>query len=178
MTKKLLKNRKIFLFEDITNEKAEEIIKSLYYLENKDSEKDILLLINSFGGDVYSGLAIYDVMQNLSCDVRTYGIGYISSMAQILLTAGTKGKRFVSKHSKILLHQPVTEISGELDIIEKNINELNELKDTLCNIISFHTNQPKEKVEKDMKKNIPFSPEKAIKYGLVDKIISSPIDFL
>jgi len=178
---RLLKDRIIFLGGQVDDDSASLIIAQMLFLSNEDSKTDINFYINSPGGSVTAGLAIYDTMQFLRCEVATYCIGQAASMGSILFTAGAKGKRFMLNNSRILLHQPL--ISGilegpatELDIQAK---EILRLRSRLYEIISHHTGRPVEKIEQDCDRNRWLEAKESIEYGLADEILKkapAPID--
>lgn len=167
---KLLENRKVFLMTVIDELSAGDLILELLYLDAV-STNDIELYINSPGGHVSSGLAIYDVMKSLKSDVKTICVGQASSMAQILLTAGTKGKRFAYPHSQIMMHQPMGQVSGQVTDIAIQVQEFGKLKVLLAKIIASHTGRPLEDVIKDAERDFYFTAEEAKSYGLIDNII-------
>ncbi|WP_063728663.1 ATP-dependent Clp protease proteolytic subunit [Kosmotoga sp. DU53] len=141
------------------------------FLESQDPDKDISIYINSPGGSVTSGLAIYDTMQYIKPDVSTICIGMAASMAAVILAGGSKGKRFALPHSRIMIHQPWGGAEGTAKDIEIRTRELLFIRDQINEILSHHTNQPKEKIEEDTDRDFYMSPAEAVKYGLVDKVI-------
>jgi ATP-dependent Clp protease protease subunit len=170
---RLLKDRIIFLGGQVDDDSASLIIAQMLFLSNEDSKTDINFYINSPGGSVTAGLAIYDTMQFLRCEVATYCIGQAASMGSILFTAGAKGKRYMLNNSRILLHQPL--ISGvlegpatELDI---QAREILRLRTRLYEIISHHTGRPVEKIEQDCDRNRWLEAKESIEYGLADEIL-------
>ncbi len=171
---RLLKDRVIFLGTPINDIVANSIIAQLLYLEHEDPEKDIYLYINSPGGMVSSALAIYDTMQFVKPDIVTIGIGLVASAASVLLTAGTKGKRYILPHTEILLHQVAAgPLEGQAVEIEIAAKQILKLKQKLNEIIAKHTGQPLEKIEKDTDRDFWLSAKEAVEYGLVDKVIES-----
>ncbi|KKP97562.1 MAG: ATP-dependent Clp protease proteolytic subunit, partial [Parcubacteria group bacterium GW2011_GWD2_38_12] len=170
---RLLKDRIIFLGGQISDNMANVIIAQLLFLENQDSEKDIKLYINSPGGSVTAGLAIYDTMQYVKCDVSTICVGLAASMGAVLLTAGAKGKRFSLPNSEVLIHQVMGGVEGQATDIEISARHILKMKDKLSSILSKHTGQPIVKVEKDTDRDFYMSPDEALKYGIVDKIIGA-----
>lgn len=170
---RLLKDRIVFLGGPVTDQMANIIIAQLLFLENQDPEKDIKLYINSPGGSVTAGLAIYDTMQYVKCDVSTICVGLAASMGAVLLSAGAKGKRFSLPNSEILIHQVMGGVEGQATEIEITAKQILKLKDRLNIILSKHTGQPVSKVEKDSDRDYYMTAEEALKYGLVDKIVGA-----
>ncbi len=170
---RLLKDRIIFIGSPIDDHVANLVIAQLLFLEAEDPDKDIYIYINSPGGVVSAGLAIYDTMQYIKPDVSTICVGMAASMAAILLAAGTKGKRYALPHSRIMIHQPMGGVQGQATDIEIHAREIIKLKNMLNQILSKHTGQPIEKIEKDTDRNFFMSPEEARDYGLIDEVIAS-----
>jgi ATP-dependent Clp protease protease subunit len=170
---RLLKDRIIFAGTPIDDNIANIVIAQLLFLQTEDPEKDIHLYINSPGGIVSSGLAIYDTMQYVKPDIATYCIGQAASMGALLLAAGTKGKRFALPHSRIMLHQPMGGFHGQATDIEIHAREILKMKDTLNKILSTHTGQPLEKLHGDTDRDFFMSGQEAKEYGVVDEVISS-----
>lgn len=171
---RLLKDRIIFIGMPITDVVANSIIAQLLYLEHEDPEKSVYLYINSPGGSVSSALAIYDTMQFIKPEIVTIGIGLVASAASVLLTAGTKGKRYVLPNTEILLHQVMAgPLEGQAIEIEIAAKQIVKLKQKINKIITKHTGQPLEKIEKDTDRDFWLSAEEAVNYGLVDKVIES-----
>ncbi|MCK9221682.1 MAG: ATP-dependent Clp endopeptidase proteolytic subunit ClpP [Limnochordia bacterium] len=168
---RLLKDRIVFIGGPIDDYMANVVIAQLLFLESEDPDKDISLYINSPGGVVYSGLAIYDTMQYIKPDVSTICVGMAASMAALLLTAGTKGKRFALPYSRIMIHQPMGGVRGQATEIEIEAREILRLKRIGNEIINRHTGQPLEKVEKDTERNYYMSAEEAVEYGLIDSVL-------
>jgi len=168
---RLLKERIIFLGAPIDDTVANLIIAQLLFLEAENPDKDIHLYINSPGGVVTSGLAIYDTMQFIKPDITTLCLGQAASMAAILLAAGTKGKRFTLPHSRILLHQPLGGFQGQATDIDIHAKEILSLRERLNAILSRHTGQPVEKIQVDTDRDYFMSSEDAREYGLVDEVI-------
>ena len=168
---RLLEERIIFLAGVITDSVANLVIAQILFLASKDSKKDIKLYINSPGGSVTAGLAIYDTMQYVSCDISTICIGMAASMGATLLTAGEKGKRFALPNSEILLHQVAGGIKGQATDIEIEAKQILKIKGILNEILAKHTRQPIKKVEKDTDRDFYLSAEEAKKYGIVDEVI-------
>jgi len=168
---RLLKERIIFLAGPITDPIANSIIAQILFLASQDPKKDIKLYINTPGGSVTAGLAIYDTMQYVKCPISTVCVGMTASMGAILLAAGTKGKRFALPNSEILLHQVAGGISGEAVEIEITAKQIIKIKDKLNKILAKHTGQPLEKVEKDTDRDFYLSAEEAKEYGIIDEVI-------
>lgn len=167
---RLLEDRIIFLTDEITDYTANSIVAQLIYLEAKDSEKDICMYINSPGGSVSAGLAIYDTMQYIKCDVSTICIGMAASMGAFLLSAGAKGKRYALPNSEIMIHQPLGGAKGQASDIEIAANHIKRTKEKLTKILAQNSNQPYEKVLKDTDRDNFLSAEEALEYGLIDQI--------
>lgn len=170
---RLLKDRIVFIGMDITDHVANIVVAQLLFLRMEDPKKDIHLYINSMGGYITAGLAIYDVMKWLPCDVNTYCIGQASSMGALLLSAGTKGKRFALPHSRIMIHQPVGGVGGTSSDIALQAKEILELKRLLNLIMSENTGQVLEKLSKDAERDFYMSAQEAKDYGLIDEIVLS-----
>jgi len=170
---RLLKDRIIFLGTAIDDHVANTVIAQLLFLQTEDPEKDIHVYINSPGGIVTSGLAIYDTMQYVKPDICTYCIGQAASMGALLLTAGTKGKRFSLPHARIMLHQPMGGFQGQATDIEIHAREILKVKDTLNTIIANHTGQSLEKIRTDTDRDFFMSGLEAKDYGLVDEVIEA-----
>jgi ATP-dependent Clp protease protease subunit len=168
---RLLKDRIIFLGTSINDDVANLIIAQLLYLLSEDPEKDIMMYINSPGGVVTAGLAIYDTMQHIPCQVNTFCIGQAASMAAILLAAGAPGKRFALPNSRILIHQPMGGFSGQATDIDIQAREILKLRERLNQILSQHTGQSVEKVQHDTERDYYMSSEEAVTYGLVDSLM-------
>lgn len=168
---RLLKERLIFLGTPIVDEIASLIIAQMLFLEYEDPDKDIMLYINSPGGSVSAGLAIYDTMNYIKCDVSTTCVGLAASMGQILLTAGAKGKRISLPHSKIMMHQPLGGTQGQASDIEIYTREMLRTRDTIYGIISKHTGKTKEQIAKDADRDFYMTAEEAKEYGLIDTIL-------
>jgi len=169
-SEKLLENRKVFLMTYVDEISAGDLILELLYLDTV-STNDIELYINSPGGSVSAGLAIYDVMRALKSDVKTICVGQASSMAQIILTSGTKGKRFAYPHSQIMMHQPGGQISGQVTDITIQVQEFSKLKVLLAHIIATHTGKPIEHILEDAERDCFFTSLEAKRYGLIDEVI-------
>ena len=167
---RLLEDRIIFLTGEINDAMANIIVAQMIYLEGKNPDKDIYLYINSPGGSVSAGMAIYDTMNYLKCDVSTICIGLAASMGAFILSSGTKGKRFVLPNSEVMIHQPLGGAQGQASDIAIQAKHIQHIKDKINKILSENTGQPLEKIEKDTDRDNYMTAEEAKKYGLVDKI--------
>ena len=170
----LLKERIVMLFTPITDQVANVIIAQLLYLEREDPDKDISLYIQSPGGIISSGLAIYDTMQLIRCEVSTICVGMAASMATVLLCAGAKGKRYALPNSTIHLHQAVGSAQGQATDIEIAAREIIRQQEIIRGILVKHTGQSVEKIKHDTDRDFFLNPEQAVKYGLVDEILGKP----
>lgn len=168
---RLLKDRIVFLGDTVDDGVANTIIAQLLFLESQDKEKDIKLYINSPGGSVTAGLAIYDTIQYIKPDVSTICVGLAASMAATLLASGAKGKRFVLPNSEILIHQVMGGAEGQAIDIKIRAERILRIKDRLNDILAKHTSQPLAKIEKDTDRDYFMTADEALKYGIVDKII-------
>lgn len=168
---RLLKDRIIFLDGEINDQVANIVVAQLLFLEAEDPDKDIYLYINSPGGVVTAGLAIYDTMQYIKPDVSTICIGSCASMAAVLLTSGAKGKRFALPHSNIMIHQPLGGVQGQATEIEIHAREILRLRKELNTILSKHSGQPLDVIAYDTERDNFMTAEAALKYGLIDKIL-------
>ncbi|MEJ5284263.1 MAG: ATP-dependent Clp endopeptidase proteolytic subunit ClpP [Brevinematia bacterium] len=168
---RLLKDRIIFLGQPIDDDIANLVIAQLLFLEAEEPERDISLYINSPGGVVSAGLAIYDTIQFIKSDVSTICIGQAASMGAVLLAAGTKGKRFILPNARVMIHQPSGGVQGQASDIKIQAEEMLRTKSILDNLLSKHTGQPIEKIEKDTERDFFMSAEEAKLYGIVDEII-------
>jgi ATP-dependent Clp protease protease subunit len=168
---RLLKDRIIFLAGPITDPVANSIIAQMLFLASKDSHKDIQLYINTPGGSVTAGMAIYDTMQYVKPDISTVCFGLAASMGATLLAAGKKGKRFALPNSQILLHQVAGGVTGEAVEIEITAKQIIKIKEKLNKILAEHTGQPLEKIERDTDRDFYLSAEEAKEYGLIDQVI-------
>lgn len=168
---RLLKERIIFVGSAIDDAVASLIIAQLLFLEAEDPDKDIFIYINSPGGSVSAGLAIYDTMQYVKPVVRTYCMGQASSMGAVLLAAGTKGKRYALPHARVMIHQPWGGAQGQVSDIEIHAKEMLTLREKINEILSRHTGQSLEKISKDTDRNFFMSAEEAKDYGLIDEVI-------
>ena len=167
---RLLEDRIIFLTGEVTDELASTVVAQLIYLEAKDASKDICLYINSPGGSVTAGMAIYDTMQYIKCDVSTICIGRAASMGAFLLAAGKKGKRFSLPNSEIMIHQPLGGASGQATDVMIRAKLLQDTKERLTRILSENTGKPYEQVYSDTDRDNFMTAEEALEYGLIDKI--------
>jgi ATP-dependent Clp protease protease subunit len=170
---RLLKDRIIFIGTGIDDVVANTVIAQLLFLQTEDPDKDIHLYINSPGGIVSSGLAIYDTMQYVKSDIATYCIGQAASMGALLLAAGTRGKRFVLPNARVMIHQPMGGFQGQATDVEIHAREILRIKDSLNNILSYHTGQPLEKIRTDTDRDFFMSGDEAKEYGIVDEVIRS-----
>lgn len=168
---RLLKDRIIFLGSQVNDEVANAIVAQLLFLQSDDPKSDIHLYINSPGGSVTAGLAIYDTMQFVTCDVATYCIGQCASMGAVLLTAGAKGKRRALPNSRIMIHQPLAGMEGTAEEIMIHAKEFRYIKQRLNMILQKHTGQPLEEIEKHTDRDNFMAAEKAREYGLIDEVI-------
>jgi ATP-dependent Clp protease protease subunit len=170
----LLRNRIIMLGTPINDQIANLIVAQLLYLQNEDSTAPIRMYINSPGGHVYAGMAIYDTMQQVECPVSTVAVGYTASFGTVLLTAGTKGMRYALPNATIHMHQPLGGAQGQASDIDIQAREILRLRSTLNNILSHHTGQPLERIEKDTDRDIFMTAAEAMAYGLVDEVLIDP----
>ena len=168
---RLLKDRIIFLGDAIEDHVANLVIAQLLFLVAEDPDKDINLYINSPGGVVTAGLAIYDTMQYLKCPVSTICIGQASSMGALLLTAGTKGKRFALPNARIMIHQPLGGVQGQATDIDIQAREILRMRETINDILVRHTGQSMETIRRDTDRDFFMSPEQAREYGIIDEVI-------
>jgi ATP-dependent Clp protease, protease subunit len=173
---RLLRHRIIFLGQQVDDDMANRICAELVLLASEDDKRDISIYINSPGGSVYAGMAIYDVMQYVPNDIATYAMGMAASMGQFLLTAGTHGKRYALPHAQILMHQPSGGIGGTASDIRIQAEQMLYIKRTLFERTAYHTGQPVEQIEKDADRDRWFTAEEAKDYGFVDQVIRSAIE--
>lgn len=171
---RLLKDRIVFLSGQVEDHMANVLIAQLLFLEAEDPDKDIYLYINSPGGVVTAGLAIYDTMQYIKPDISTICIGSAASMASVLLAAGARGKRFALPHSQVMIHQPLGGVQGQATDIEIHAREILRMRKELNGILSAHTGQPLEVIEKDTERDNFLTAEAAKAYGLIDDILTRP----
>lgn len=170
---RLLKDRIVFIGTPIDDHIANLVIAQMLFLQMEDSKKDIHIYINSPGGSVTAGLAIYDTMQFVTCDVNTYCMGMAASMGAVLLCAGTKGKRYALPNSDIMIHQVSGGAQGQASDVERQVEFMFKLKRRLESIIAHHTGKPVEQVHKDADRDYYMSAEEAKEYGLVDEVVKS-----
>ena len=169
---RLLRERIVFLGEEIDDELANSIVAQLLLLDSENPEKDIMLYINSPGGVITAGIAIYDTMKSLRCDVSTICIGEAASMGSFLLSSGTKGKRLSLPSSRIMIHQPLGGAQGQATDIEIEAKEIIRMKNMLNGILSENSGQPIEKIKQDTERDYYMSAQEAVEYGLIDKVIT------
>jgi ATP-dependent Clp protease protease subunit len=169
---RLLKERVVFIVGPVEDYMANVVVAQLLYLESENPEKDIHIYINSPGGSVTAGLAIYDTMQFISCDVSTICIGQAASMGALLLSGGSKDKRFALPHSRIMVHQPSAGFQGQATDIDIHAKEVLELKLRLNKIMALHTGQKINKIEKDLERDNFMSSGDAVEYGLIDAVLA------
>ena len=169
---RLLNERIIFLGEDVNEHTANSVVAQLLHLAYVDPQADISLYINSPGGSVYDGMAIYDTMNFIKPDVATYGIGLQASMGAFLLSSGAKGKRFCLPHAKVMIHQPSSGTHGKVTDMEIDMKETLEVKEMLAKIMAKNTGQKLAKVKSDIERDYWMTPDEAVKYGLIDKVLT------
>jgi ATP-dependent clp protease proteolytic subunit 2 len=169
---RLLNERIIFLGEEVNEHTANSVVAQLLHLAYVDPQADISLYINSPGGSVYDGMAIYDTMNFIKPDVATYGIGLQASMGAFLLSSGAKGKRFCLPHAKVMIHQPSSGTHGKVTDMEIDMKETLEVKEMLAKIMAKNTGQKLAKVKSDMERDYWMAPDEAVKYGLIDKVLT------
>ena len=170
---RLLEDRIVFLGEEVTDVSASLVVAQLLYLEGRDPDKDIQLYINSPGGSITAGMAIYDTMQYIKCDVSTICVGMAASMGAFLLTAGAKGKRFALPNSEIMIHQPLGGVQGQATDIQIHAERIIKMKQHLNEILAERTGQPLDQVMADTERDNFMSAEEAKAYGLIDEVITS-----
>lgn len=171
---RLLRERIVFLGDEIDDEMANSIIAQLLLLDSENPGKDIMMYINSPGGVITAGMAIYDTMKHISSDVNTICFGEAASMGAFLLSSGAKGKRMALPHSRIMIHQPLGGARGQATDIEIEAKEILRMKDTLNHLLSEHTGQDLKKIQEDTERDYYMSSEEAVEYGLIDKVILKP----
>ena len=169
---RLLKDRIIFMGEQVVDDMANTIIAQMLFLESEDPDKDINIYINSPGGSITAGLAIYDTMQYIRPDIATICMGQTTSMAALLLAAGTKGKRYALPHGRVMIHQPLGGAQGQATDIDIHAREILKMGDDLNEILAKHTGQDIEKIRKDTERDYFMSSEEAKEYGIIDRVIS------
>ena len=172
---RLLEDRIIFLSGEIDDNVANAVVAQLIYLEGKNPDKDIFMYINSPGGSVSAGLAIYDTMNYVKCDVSTICIGMAASMAAVLLSSGAKGKRIILPHAEVMIHQPLGGAQGQATDIEIHAKHIQKTRELLNNILSKNTGKSIDKIKKDTERDNFMSAESALEYGLVDKILEKRV---
>ncbi len=172
---RLLEDRIIFLTGEVTTELANTIIAQMLFLEGKDSSKDISLYINSPGGVVDAGLAILDTMNYIKCDVSTICVGMAASMSAVLLSAGTKGKRYCLPHSRIMIHQPLGGVQGQAIDIKIQAEQILKMKDSLNKILSNATGKSEKQIEQDTNRDYYLTSDEALAYGIVDKVLTKRV---
>ena len=170
---RLLKERIVFIGSEVTDDLANLVVAQLLFLQSEDATKDVSVYVNSPGGSVTAGLAIYDTMQFLKCDVVTYCIGQAASMGAVLLTAGSKGKRHALPGARIMIHQPWGGAQGTASDIHIQAQEILRLREHLNGILAKHTGKPLKTIEKDTDRDFFMSADEAAKYGLVDDVLSA-----
>ena len=169
---RLLKDRIIFVGEQVHNDMANIVIAQMLFLESEDPGKDINVYINSPGGSVTAGLAIYDTMQYIKPDISTICMGQATSVGALLLAAGTKGKRYALPHTRIMIHQPLGGVQGQATDIDIQAKEILKIKERIHKILAKHTGQPIERIRQDTERDFFMSSEDSFKYGIIDKIIT------
>ncbi|MEQ9619762.1 MAG: ATP-dependent Clp endopeptidase proteolytic subunit ClpP [Deltaproteobacteria bacterium] len=169
---RLLKDRIVFIGSPINDTVADTVIAQMLFLESENPEKDIYVYVNSPGGHVTAGLAIYDTMQYVKCDIATMCLGQAASMAAVLLAAGAKGKRYALPHARVMLHQVLGGVEGQATDIEIHAKEILRIREELNRILAKHTNQPIDRIAKDTERDFFLRPNDALEYGLVDAIIT------
>lgn len=170
---RLLKDRIIFLGTAVNDEVANSLVAQLLFLQSEDPKADISLYVNSPGGSVTAGLAIYDTMQFVSCDVATYCIGQAASMGAVLLASGAAGKRFALPNARIMIHQPMAGVEGTAEDISIHAKEFKKVKERLNNILIKHTGQSLDKIERDTDRDRFMSSVEALEYGIIDKVVEN-----
>lgn len=170
---RLLKERIIFLTGEVNDQTADLLVAQLLFLEGEDPTKDIQIYINSPGGSVSAGFAIFDTMNYIKCDVSTICVGLAASMGAFLLAAGTKGKRFALPNADIMIHQPLGGAQGQASDIKIQAEKIIEIRERINNILAKETGQPLEKVEQDTDRDYYLSAEEAVEYGLIDRVIEN-----
>jgi ATP-dependent Clp protease protease subunit len=170
---RLLKDRIVFLGGEIDDDMANVVVAQLLFLESEDPDKDATIYVNSPGGDVSAGLAIYDTMQGLRCPVATFCVGQAASMASLLLAAGAKGKRTSLPHARVMIHQPLSGFRGQATDIAIHAREVLKARETLNTIYARHTGQPVDKIARDTERDNFMSADEAKDYGLVDAVLTN-----
>lgn len=170
---RLLKERVIFIVGQVEDHMANLVVAQLLFLESENPDKDISIYINTPGGSVTAGLAIYDTMQFIKCDVSTLCIGQAASMGAVLLAAGTKGKRFSLPHSRVMIHQPLGGFQGQASDIEIHAKEILKIREQLNQLLSDHSGQKMETIDADTERDNFMGADEAVKYGLIDEVLES-----
>jgi ATP-dependent Clp protease protease subunit len=170
---RLLRDRIVFLGTEVNDDVANVVIAQLLFLDSEESGKDIMLYVNSPGGGVSAGLAIYDTMQYVHCDVATFCMGQAASMGSFLLAAGTKGKRYALPHARVMIHQPLAGLQGQTTDIEIHAREILNTRDTLNELYAKHTGQPVDKIKHDTERDNFMSSAEARDYGLIDEVLTT-----
>ena len=170
---RLLKDRIVFLGAAIDDDVANVVIAQLLFLESEDPDKDVMMYVNSPGGEVSAGLAIYDTMQALRCPVATFCVGQAASMASLLLTAGAKGKRSALPHARVMIHQPLAGMQGQATDIEIHAREILRTRDTINQLYAKHTGRSVEQIQRDTERDNFMSAAEARDYGLIDEVLTS-----
>ncbi len=173
---RLLNDRIVFLSEEVNDITASLVVAQLLYLESQDPDKEIQFYINSPGGSVTAGMAIYDTMQYIKCDVSTLCVGMAASMGAFLLAAGTKGKRFALPSSEIMIHQPLGGFQGQVTDIRIHAERMQKIKDSLNSILAAETGKPLEVIQRDTERDNFMTADEAMEYGLIDKVLRSRTD--
>ncbi len=168
---RLLKDRIIFLGSQVNDEVANAVVAQLLFLQSEDAKADVHLYINSPGGSITAGMAIYDTMQFISCEVATYCVGQCASMGAVLLTAGAKGKRRALPNARIMIHQPLAGMEGTAEDIMIHAKEFKKIKERMNNILLKHTGRPLEEIEQDTDRDRFMTANEAMEYGLIDEVI-------
>jgi ATP-dependent Clp protease protease subunit len=168
---RLLKDSIIFIGSEINDDVANSVIAQLLYLEAENSEREISLYINSPGGSITSGLAIYDTMQLITSSISTICVGQAASMAAVVLASGTPGKRFSLPNSRIILHQPIGGFQGQASDVAIHAKEILRVRESINNILIKHTSQPKDRIQEDLERDFIMTPDQAREYGIIDDII-------
>lgn len=169
---RLLKDRIIFIGEQVHDDMANTIIAQMLFLESEDPDKDINVYINSPGGSVTAGLAIYDTVLYIKPEVATICMGQAASMAALLLAAGTKGKRYALPHARVMIHQPLGGVQGQATDIDIQVKEILKIKEFIHNILARHTGQPIERIKEDTERDFFMNSDEAMQYGIIDKVIT------
>jgi ATP-dependent Clp protease, protease subunit len=169
---RLLSDRLVLLTGEVTDDVADIIIAQLFFLESEDPEKDVMMYINSPGGAVTAGLAMYDTMQYIKCDVATICLGQAASMGAVLLAGGAAGKRYALPNARVMIHQPMGGAQGQATEMEIQVKEINRMKEILNGILATHTKQPLEILEHDTDRDFFMSAKEAKEYGLIDHVIA------